>query len=107
MNVDEIKKLKKIKKLVSEGKRKFKQRNDRDYLVDLFNLGITEEEAWQKVLFFKPNAFFRDDSYDVTGEKDALTFHWLINGKVAYIKLNVEYDNDEEAVCWSFHENRR
>lgn len=107
MNRDEIDKLKKIKKLVSEGKRRFIKRNDRDYLKELLNLGITEEQAWRIVLFLNPNTFFRDERYDIKGTKNALTFHWLINGKVVYIKLDIEIVNGEEAVCWSFHEDER
>lgn len=107
MNNDEIKKLKRIKALVSVGKRRFIQRNDRNYVDDLYNLGITEDEAWQKVLLLKPNAFYREDNYDILGNKHALVFHWLIKGKIAYIKLDIEIVNGEEAVCWSFHENWR
>lgn len=51
--------------------------------------------------------FLEIDSYDATGSKNALPFHWVVNGKVAYIKLDIEYTNGEEAVCWSFHENGR
>ena len=107
MNREEIDKLKKIKKLVNEKKRRFKQRNDRDYRKDLINLGITEEEAWQIVLCLNVNVFFKERLYDASGSKNAIAFHWLINGKVAYIKLDIEDNNGEEAVCWSFHKDRR
>ena len=107
MNKEELEKFKRIKKLVSEGKRRFKERNDRDYVADLFELGVTEEEAWNTILYLKPNGFFRDDFYDATGSKNALPFHWMVNGIKTYIKLDIEYDHGEETVCWSFHKDRR
>lgn len=105
MNNKEIQMLKKMKQLISNGKCKFKKRHDRDYLEDLINLGITIDDAWDIILRLKPQTFFYDEYYNITSLDNALTFHWLVNGKVAYIKLKIEYENGEETVCWSFHED--
>lgn len=40
----------KMRKLIKEGKRRFKPRDDRDYLQDLLELGISESEAWNFIL---------------------------------------------------------
>ncbi len=39
-----------MKKLISQGKRRFQIRKDSDYLADLLELGISEEEAWRYIL---------------------------------------------------------
>lgn len=49
MNGDQIRLLSEIKKLIKLNKKHFKSRNDRNYLEDLLNLGLTEEEAWHNV----------------------------------------------------------
>ena len=49
MNGDQIRLLSEIKKLIKLNKKHFKSRNDRNYLEDMLNLGLTEEEAWQHI----------------------------------------------------------
>ena len=41
-----------MKKLIREGKIKFEDRIDRDYQKDLFEIGITEYEAWFKHIIY-------------------------------------------------------
>lgn len=45
MNNDEVKLLSQMKKAINNGNKSFYQRKDRDYLLDLSNLGISLEEA--------------------------------------------------------------
>lgn len=103
---DQQKYLDRIKKLISEGKRRFEQRKDRDYLEDLFELGITKEEAWDYILRLNFHFYFPDPkpSYHV-GQK-GLTFKRPINGVMAYIKVKIEGYDDEEVVCISFHKDK-
>lgn len=105
MNVTQIKELSKIKKLVKLGKRKFVQRKDCDYLQDLLEIGITEEEAWNHVLYLNKNFWFIDPlpSYNKSS-KDALVFKKQINGILVYIKIKIE---NEIVICLSFHKDRR
>ena len=42
---NKVKILSKMKKLICEGNRRFQLRKDHDYLKDLLELGISEEEA--------------------------------------------------------------
>lgn len=49
MTGEQIKLLTKMKKLIMQGKRHFEPRKDRDYVLALFELGITEEEAWNYI----------------------------------------------------------
>ena len=104
MNQEQLKLLSKMKKLVSEGKRKFQIRKDRDYLKALAELEISEAEAWKIILSLNKNYYIPDSkpNYSRTGE--ALTFIRNINGKNAYIKLKIEQNNNvDETVCLSFH----
>lgn len=109
MTSSQLKVLSEIKKLVKLGKRKFAQRKDCDYLQDLLEIGITEEEAWNQVLYLNKNFWFIDPkpSYSKKSD-DALLFKKQINGILVYIKIKIEIENDNEmAVCLSFHKDWR
>ena len=51
MTNEQIRLLSKMKKLINEGKRRFANRKDRDYLASLLELGITESERPSKFIF--------------------------------------------------------
>ena len=103
MNQDDIEQLRRIKKLVKEGKRRFKSRKDRDYLLDLNELRLTEEDAWKEILYLNKNFFVIDNKPFYNRDNKKLIFKKLINGMFAYIKLELIIENNEEVVCWSFH----
>ena len=51
MNQEQIMLLSKMKKLIIKNKRRFAIRNDgTDYISDLAELGLTEDEAWNEIL---------------------------------------------------------
>ena len=109
MTSSQIKELSDIKKLVKSGKRRFEQRKDCDYLQELLEIGITEEEAWNQVLCLSKNFWFIDPkpSYYKRSD-DALLFKKIINGILVYIKIKIEIEKDSKmAVCLSFHKDRR
>lgn len=106
MNKDQIKLLTKIKKLVSSKSRRFEDRDDIDYLEELAILGISEEEAWNHILSLNVNFYFPDPKPNYYNDKNSLTFKKSINGKLAYIKVNINED-EVKAICWSFHEDRK
>jgi len=104
MTQKQLQLLSKMKKLITQGKRRFSHREDRDYVKSLFELGITEEEAWNYILALNKGFYVPDykPTYTKTGE--SLTFKMKINNNMAYIKLKIEkYNNEEETVCLSFH----
>ena len=106
MNNEQIRLLSKMKKLVSEGSRRFQLRLNRDYLVDLLELGICEEEAWNQILGLNTNLYFPDPKPSFANN-NALTFKRLINNNIAYIKISLEKatDGEFETVCLSFHKD--
>lgn len=107
MNGDQIRLLSEIKKLIKLNKKHFKSRNDRNYLEDLLNLGLTEEEAWQHIYYLKPQFYFVDPEPIFSKSlKKCLTFKKLINNKIACIKLCID-DDTVETECWSFHEDKK
>lgn len=107
MNEHQIRLLFEIKKLIRAKKRHFKIRNDRNYLEDLLELGITEQEAWNHILYLKPQFYFIDPKPNYSKPvNECLVFKKNINGKIAYIKICINSDN-VEAECWSFHEDKR
>ena len=107
MNGDQIRLLSEIKKLIKLNKKHFKSRNDRNYLEDLLNLGLTEEEAWQHIFYLKPQFYFVDPEPIFSKSlKKCLTFKKLINNKIACIKLCID-DDTVETECWSFHEDKK
>lgn len=57
MNQEQIMLLSKMKKLIIKNKRRFAIRNDgTDYIFDLAELGLTEDEVWNEIL--KLNNYF-------------------------------------------------
>lgn len=105
MNHEQLKLLNKMKKLIKEGKKKFSNRSDRNYVDELFQIGITEEEAWNKyILYLSQYDYIFDYKPSYRKSGNSLTFKKKINNIIVYIKLKIEYDNDEECtVCLSFH----
>lgn len=104
MNNNQLRKLSEAKKLIKENKKRFQVRPDRDYIQDLLDLGITEEEAWNQILLLNAYYYFHDPKPYYSGGSDALIFKKEINGIVAYIKLDIEkIDSGKETVCLSFH----
>ena len=89
INEEQIKLLARIKKLVYQGKRKFVSRKDRDYLQELLDIGISEGEAWNKVLELSALDYFPDYKpfYSKQDNNDALVFKKQITGACVYIKL--------------------
>ena len=60
MTNEQIRLLSKMKKLINEGKRRFANRKDRDYLASLLELGITESEAWNYILRLSVHYYYPD-----------------------------------------------
>ena len=94
-----------MKKLINAGKRKFVCRKDRDYIQDLLDIGISEEEAWVEVLTLSKYNYVHDyKSFSSKIGNDALVFKKDINGYLVYIKLKIEqYNNNDFTICLSFH----
>lgn len=108
MTGEQIKLLTKMKKLIMQGKRHFEPRKDRDYVLALFELGITEEEAWNYILRLNSYYYYPDLKPFYAKSGEALVFKMKINGITAYIKLKIEeYNNEEETVCLSFHRDTK
>lgn len=106
MNQEQIRLLSKMRKLIYDKKRRFEPRLDRDYVEDLLDFGLTEEEAWDKHIIYLNSNFYYIDTKPNYSKKDnlSLTFKKPIDGKVAYIKLRIELNElEEETVCLSFH----
>lgn len=105
MSGEQLKKLSRMKKLIKNGKRRFLSRKDRDYIQELLDIGITEEDAWREILQLTAYDYiddYRPIYYKVSD--DALTFKKLVNGYKVYIKIKIEeYNNEEATVCLSFH----
>ena len=104
MTNEQLRLLSKMKKLINQGKRRFALRKDRDYVEALFELGITEQEAWNYIL--RLNSYYYCHDYKPFYAKDgeSLVFKMKINDNIAYIKLKIEkYNNEEQTVCLSFH----
>ena len=101
MTGEQIKLLTTMKKLISQGHRRFEVRKDRDYLQDLLDIGITEKDAWNEVLLLSSYDYQIDyRPFYKRGDKPALVFKKIINGYMVYIKILLE---DNETVCLSFH----
>lgn len=105
MNGEQLKLLAKMKKLINEGHKKFAIRNDRDYIQELLNIGICENDAWQEILTLSKQNYYPDyKMFNTEYNEDALIFKKFINGYIVYIKLKIEkYNNNEMTVCLSFH----
>ena len=104
MKPEQIRLLSTMKKLIHEGKRKFQDRNDRNYIDDLNELGIDEEEAWNIIMGLKPQLYYIDPMPTYNQSQKSLTFKRKVNNIEAYIKL--ELRNNELVVCWSFHNSK-
>ena len=108
MTNEQIRLLSKMKKLINEGKRRFANRKDCDYLASLLELGITESEAWDYILRLNVHYYYPDFKPFYLKDGEALVFKMKINDDIAYIKLKIEeYDNGEETVCLSFHKDTK
>ena len=93
-----------MKAKICRKERKFKVRNDRDYLIDLLEIGVSVEEAWQQILELNINFYVDDPKPSYYKSSNSLTFMKNINGINVYIKLTLE---NEKVVCWSFHKDER
>lgn len=104
MNNKQIQLFSRMKKLINQNKRRFQPRKDRDYVLDLLDIGITEEEAWECILRLNKNFFFIDPKPSYSSDENSLIFKREINEVNAYIKLKIENNSgEEETVCLSFH----
>ena len=105
MTEEQIKLLNKMKKLISMGYKKFACRKDRDYIQEILDIGITENEAWQEIITLSSKNYYPDYKiFDSNNNEDALIFKKYINGHIVYIKLKIEqYNSNETTVCLSFH----
>ena len=108
MNTEQKKLLTKMKTLIKNKKRRFENRKDSDYLLNLAEIGITPLEAWNQILTLNCNMYFFDTKSSYYANKDTLIFKKDINKTCIYIKLKIEMDKYEEiVVCLSFHKDRK
>ncbi|HIS12041.1 MAG TPA: type II toxin-antitoxin system MqsR family toxin [Candidatus Onthocola stercoravium] len=104
MNSEQIKLLSRMKTAIRNNNRRFKRRKDRDINEDLAKIGITRDIAWDIILSLNRNFYYLDTKSYYNQSNYSLTFKRLINGKMVYIKLSLEKDNNIDYVyCWSFH----
>ncbi len=105
MTNEQLKLLSKMKKLISQGRKKFTSRKDRDYIQELLDIGITEAMAWDEILTLSSQNYVYDyKPFYSRRSENALIFKKMINGYKVYIKIKIEeYNNDDVTVCLSFH----
>ena len=104
MTGKQLKLLSQMKKLIQNGKRRFANRFDRNYIQELLDIGITEDEAWQEMLTLSSINYIVDYKPIYAKSNNTLTFKKEIKGYLVYIKLTIEeYNNEGETVCLSFH----
>ena len=104
MTGKQLKLLSQMKKLIQNGKRRFANRFDRNYIQELLDIGITEDEAWREMLTLSSINYIVDYKPIYAKSNNTLTFKKEIKGYLVYIKLTIEeYNNEEETVCLSFH----
>ena len=104
MTGKQLKLLSQMKKLIQNGKRRFANRFERNYIQELLDIGITEDEAWQEMLTLSSINYIVDYKPIYAKSNNTLTFKKEIKGYLVYIKLTIEeYNNEEETVCLSFH----
>ena len=104
--------LSKLQEMIRKGNRHFvrRNRNGRDYLHQLFALGLTNiDEAWNCVLELTISNYYSGPHYDDKDiERKQGRIIWVykvnINGTTAYIKLKDETEL-RGCVCLSFHED--
>ena len=87
MSSNQIKILSKKKKLITNGRRRFQVRKDRDYVQSLLDLGITEKEDWNYILRLNAKYYVPDYKPSYSKTKDSLIFKMEVNKILAYIKL--------------------
>ena len=106
MNTNQIKLLTKMKELIKSGKCRFEDRDDRNYLNELSELGISVKEAWNIILSLNCHSYYPDPKLNYLKNGESLIFKRKVNGYLTYIKLKIEvYDNNETTVCLSFHKD--
>lgn len=105
MTSEQLKQLSRMKKLINQGCKRFATRQDRDYIQELLDIGITEEIAWNEILTLSAQNYVYDyKPFYKKSSADALTFKKMINGYKVYIKIKIEeYNNNDATVCLSFH----
>lgn len=106
MRPEQIRQLSEYKKLIVQGKRKFQQRQDRNYIEDLSKIGLTIEEAWLQILSLNKNNYFFDPKPNYRSDENTLIFKKIINKKIVYIKLTKEI-NSLIVICLSFHIDKK
>ena len=79
MNSTQIKLFSNMRKLISNGKRRFECRPDRDYVEDLLEIGITEEEAWRYILELNCHFYIPDSKPNYSRNGESLIFKREIN----------------------------
>ena len=89
MDIDQLRILTKMKRLIKNGNRRFQIRKDRDYIQDLLELGIDEVEAWNIILTLNNHFYFNDPKPTYYKNKDTLIFKRKVNGVLTYIKLKI------------------
>ncbi len=103
---DTIDFIKKMRRLIKDGKYVFVQRSydGRDYLTVLVeDFSITLEAALEQISYLNQHSWVKDamPDYKSTG---AYIFKKVINGTMAYIKLKIEANQEDELlVVISFH----
>lgn len=109
MTLEENKLLNKMRKLVYNEKRRFEDREDRNYLEDLLEIGITPSQAWKHILSLNCHMYFPDSKPSYKRSNNTLTFKKMINNICVYIKLQLEITNEKEelVVCLSFHRDNK
>ena len=109
MNIKKNQLLNKMKNLIYEKKRRFENREDRNYLEDLLEIGITPSEAWKQILTLNSHMYFPDPKPSYKQSRDTLTFKKMINKIYVYIKLQLEITDELEelVVCLSFHRDNK
>lgn len=107
MNYEQIKLLTKMKKLIKLGRRRFALRHDRNYLQDLFDIGIfNEDDAWNIILTLNNYCYYHDKKSNYYKDNNCLVFKRKINNNFVYIKIKIEIlNNYEETVCLSFRKD--
>lgn len=110
MNPEQQILLSKMKRLIKNKRCRFEKRKDRDYNDDLYEIGITEHDAWYKHIIYLQEANYVIDYKPIYyKDKNSLVFKKRINNIIVYIKLKIEINKEtnEECVCLSFHKDRR
>ncbi len=95
--------LREARALIRVNKRRFVKREDRDYLKDLFDLGIeSRDQAWRVIRSLRATNQSQDTEPDEDGSGKLVWFFQkqMENGLYAYIKLTID---ERGCVCISCH----